>query len=79
MKEKLKSRKFWTMILSSIVSITVVFSDVGGLAGTIFGIIGILASTISYIIVEGKIDEVKVHELYSEFSKLKTNESEENK
>ena len=66
MKEKLKSRKFWLAILSNIVSITVVFTEVGGTTGTIAGIIGTIASSVFYMITECKVDVARAKTTYDE-------------
>lgn len=64
MKEKLKSRKFWIAVLSNIVSITVVFTEIGGNIGTIAGIIGTIAASISYMITECRVDIARAQVTY---------------
>lgn len=66
MKEKLKSRKFWIAVLTDIVSITVVFTKLGGTAGTVAGIIGTLAASISYMITECRVDVARAVTTYEE-------------
>lgn len=56
MNEKLKSRKLWITILANVVSICVIFTDIGGIAGTVAAIIGVIASPISYLLSEGSVD-----------------------
>lgn len=70
MKQKLTSRKFWVALLTNIVSMTVVFSEIGGTVGTVAGIIGVIASSISYMIAECKIDVERTKMNYDELSKL---------
>lgn len=70
MKEKLKSRKFWMAILSNIISLIAIFSDIGGPTGTILGIIGTVLSSISYMLMEGMIDKEKVKIDYIEIKNL---------
>lgn len=70
MKEKLKSRKFWIAVLSDIVSITVVFTEIGGTIGTIAGIIGTIATSISYMITECRVDIARAQVIYEEVSEL---------
>lgn len=66
MKEKLKSRKFWIAVLTDIVSITVVFTKLGGTAGTVAGIIGTLSASISYMITECRVDVARAVTTYEE-------------
>lgn len=70
MKEKLKSRKFWVAVLTDIVSITVVFTKIGGTAGIVAGIIGTLAASISYMIAECKVDVARATTTYEEIKEL---------
>ena len=70
MKEKLLSRKFWIAILTNLISIIAVFTDLGGTTGTIFGIIGTILSSISYIIVEGMVDVERAKVDYEEVKRL---------
>lgn len=70
MKEKLKSRKFWMAILANAISIIAIFTEFGGTMGTIFGIIGVILSSILYILVEGNIDAQRFNEDYTELKKL---------
>lgn len=70
MKEKLKSRKFWIAILTDIVSITVVFTKIGGVVGIVAGIIGTIAASISYMIAECKVDVARATSTYEEINKL---------
>lgn len=73
MKEKLMSRKLWVALLSNIISIAVIFSDIGGITGTIFGIIGAVLSCISYMIAEGMIDAKRVEVVKDKIDLLKEN------
>lgn len=66
MKEKFKSRKFWVAVLTDIVSITVVFTKLGGTAGIVAGIIGTLAASISYMITECRVDVARAVTTYEE-------------
>ena len=66
MLEKLKSRKFWIAILTNVVSITVVFRQIGGEVGIIAGIIGTIAASISYMITECTVDVARAKVTYNE-------------
>lgn len=70
MKEKLTSRKFWIAILTNIVSIAVAFSEFGGTAGTVAGMIGVVASSVAYMIAECKVDIARTSTNYDELLKL---------
>ncbi len=74
MKSKLTSRKFWLATLTNIVSITVVFKEIGGTTGIIFGIIGTIASSLVYMVSESKVDieraKSTVTEVKDQISKL---------
>lgn len=70
MKEKIKSRKFWIAVLSDIVSIIVVFTEIGGTIGTIAGITGTLAASISYMITECRVDVARAKVTYDEVIEL---------
>ena len=70
MKEKLTSRKFWMAILASVISIVAIFTELGGTVGTIFGIVGVILSSVFYILVEGNIDEQKLNENYIEIKNM---------
>lgn len=70
MKEKLLSRKFWIAILTNVISIIAVFTDLGGTIGTIFGIIGTILSSVSYMIVEGMVDVERAKIDYEEVKRL---------
>lgn len=70
MKEKLKSRKFWIAILSNVISLIAIFSDIGGTTGTILGIIGTVLSSVSYMLMEGMIDKERVKTDYIEIKSL---------
>ncbi len=80
MKAKLKSRKFWIAVLSNIISITVVFRQIGGNIGIIAGIIGTVCASVSYMITECKVDiaraQVTYEEVTSLISELKKNKGE---
>ena len=73
MKEKLTSRKFWLAILTNIVSIAVVFSELGGTAGTVAGIIGVVVASVAYMITECKVDMARVNSNYDELIKIDQN------
>ena len=66
MKEKLMSRKFWVTVFSNIISIIAIFSDIGGNAGTILGIVGTVLSSLTYILMEGMIDKERLKTDYEE-------------
>ena len=70
MKEKFKSRKFWLAVLSNIVSVTVIFKQIGGNIGIIAGIIGTVASSISYMITECTVDVARAKATYGEVTTL---------
>ena len=70
MVEKLKSRRFWIAVLSNIISITVVFKEIGGRFGIVCGIIGTIAASISYMITECKVDVARTKTTFEELSKL---------
>ena len=70
MKEKLTSRKFWMAILASSISIVAIFTELGGTVGTIFGIVGVILSSVFYILVEGNIDEQRLNENYKEIKNM---------
>lgn len=70
MKEKLMSRKFWMALLTNVISIVAIFTDLGGTTGTVFGILGVVLSSIFYMFVEGKVDIEKAKVDYEEVKKL---------
>ena len=70
MKEKLMSRKFWMAILANAISIVALFTNLGGTVGTISGIIGIVLSSISYMLVEGVVDVERAKVDYKEVKNL---------
>ncbi|MDO4963760.1 MAG: hypothetical protein Q4E75_06685 [bacterium] len=70
MIEKFKSRKFWVALLTNIVSITVVFTKMGGTAGIVAGIIGTIASSVCYMIAECKVDVARATATYEEVNSL---------
>ena len=70
MKEKLTSRKFWVAVLSNIISITVIFTEFGGTVGTIAGIIGVVSSSISYMISECTVDVARTKSDYEQIKQL---------
>ena len=70
MKEKLTSRKFWIALLSNIISITVIFRQIGGNIGVIAGIIGTIAASISYMITECRVDTARAYSTYKEVSEM---------
>ncbi len=70
MKKKLTSRKFWIAIITNIVSLSVIFSKLGGTIGIIAGIIGVVGLSAIYLITESKIDVASVSTNYEELLKL---------
>lgn len=70
MKQKLKSRKFWIAVLSNIISITVIFRQIGGNIGIVAGIIGTVCASISYMITECKVDIARAQVTYEEVTSL---------
>lgn len=59
-KDKLTSRKLWTAIAGVVTGIAMYFGADMGAAGDIAGAAVIIASVVSYIIAEGKIDAADV-------------------
>ena len=59
-KDKLSSRKLWTAIAGVVTGIAMYFGADMGAAGDIAGAAVIIASVVSYIIAEGKIDAADV-------------------
>lgn len=59
-KDKLTSRKLWTMIVGVVTGIAMYFGADMGAASDIAGAAVIIASVVSYIIAEGKIDAANV-------------------
>ena len=59
-KDKLTSRKLWTMILGVVTGIAMYFGADVGAAGDIASAAVIIVSVASYIIAEGKIDAANV-------------------
>lgn len=70
MKEKLLSRKFWVALLTDIVSITVVFTKIGGNIGVVAGIIGTIASSVCYMIAECRVDVARASTTIDEVKEL---------
>lgn len=70
MKNKLTSRKFWVALLTNIISLTVIFKEVGGNVGVVAGIIGVIASSVSYMISEGMVDVTRLKTTSDEVLKL---------
>lgn len=70
MKKKLTSRKFWVALLTNIISLTVIFKEVGGNVGVVAGIIGVIASSVSYMISEGMVDVTRMKTTADEVLKL---------
>ena len=74
MLEKLKSRKFWMALISELISITVIFTKMGGSIGVIAGIIGTFLSAVSYMITEGRVDvarcKVSIEEIKTMLDKM---------
>jgi len=70
MKEKLTSRKFWLALLSNIVSIMVIFTNMGGTVGIVCGMVGIIAASISYMIAECTVDVAKAKHSYDDILKI---------
>lgn len=58
--QKLSSRKLWTMIIGVVTGIGMFFGGDIGAAGEIASAVLIIASVVSYIITEGKIDAADV-------------------
>lgn len=58
--QKLSSRKLWTMIVGVVTGIAMYFGADMGAASDIAGAAVIIASVVSYIIAEGKIDAANV-------------------
>ena len=58
--QKLSSRKLWTAIAGVVTGIAMYFGADMGAAGDIAGAAVIIASVVSYIIAEGKIDAANV-------------------
>ena len=56
--KKFLSRKFIIALLTGISGIALAFTELGGKVGIISGIIVTIISTVSYIIVEGKLDKL---------------------
>lgn len=61
-----KSRKFWIAILSDIIALTVVVREIGGKVGIIASIVCTVASAISYMITEYRVDPSKIKMTYDE-------------
>ena len=59
-KDKLTSRKLWTAIAGVVTGIAMYFGADMGAASDIAGAAVIIASVVSYIIAEGKIDAANV-------------------
>ena len=59
-KDKLTSRKLWTMIVGVVTGIAMYFGADMGAASDIAGAAVIIASVVSYIMAEGKIDAANV-------------------
>ena len=59
-KDKLTSRKLWTMILGVVTGIAMYFGADVGAAGDIASAAVIIVSVASYIMAEGKIDAANV-------------------
>lgn len=70
MKQKLTSRKFWITLLTNVISLTVIFKEVGGTVGAVAAIIGVIASSIFYMISEGMIDVTRIKATANEVANL---------
>lgn len=62
MVNKLKSRKLWAAIVGVVMGIAMVFGVDESIVGTVSGAVMSIASIITYIITEGKIDAAAVVE-----------------
>lgn len=60
MKDKLTSRKFWAAIAGVVVGIALAFGVDGDTITDVAGAVTALASVVTYIITEGKIDAAAV-------------------
>lgn len=54
--EKLKSRKLWAAVIGTVTGIAILFGMDGGTVETVAGAVVAVASVVSYIIAEGRID-----------------------
>ena len=59
-KDKLTSRKLWTMIIGVVTGIGMYFGADVGPVGDVAGAVVIICSVVSYIMAEGKIDAANV-------------------
>lgn len=66
MKSKIKSRKFWIAVLSNIVFITIILTEVCGTTRIVAWVIGTIAVSISYMIVGCRVDIARVKIAYEE-------------
>lgn len=56
MSNKLKSRKFWAMIVGVILGVATCFGLDAGTIEKVAGLVAALASAVTYMVVEGNID-----------------------
>lgn len=66
MKSKIKSRELWIAVLSKIVFITIIITEVCGTTRMVAGVIGTIAASISYMIAECRVDIARVKIAYEE-------------
>lgn len=66
MKSKIKSRELWIAVLSKIVFITIIITEVCGTTRMVAGVIGTIAVSISYMIAECRVDIARVKIVYEE-------------
>lgn len=59
LKEKLTSRKFWAAVAGFVAGMAVVFGLDESIITQVAGVVGSIASVISFIVVEGKVDAAK--------------------
>ena len=57
MKQKLISRKFWVLVTMLVTSILVLFDAKTETVTEVTAIIGLTGATITYLLVQGKLDE----------------------
>lgn len=60
LKNKLTSRKFWTMVVGVIVGLAAAFGLSENEWGQIAGVVGSIVSGVVYILTEGKVDAERI-------------------
>lgn len=60
LKNKLTSRKFWTMVVGVIVGLAAAFGLSENEWGQIAGVVGSIVSGVVYILAEGKVDTERI-------------------